>query len=92
MIVLAEGRRPGEDAEQWEIYGLLHLCTCLFIVAAAGIQNLTGESQTADGLQMNFLQSMLTNYTRIDKPKGKLPPLERRQIFLHLNFRDLMLI
>lgn len=48
----------------------MHLCTCLFIVTAAGIQNPTGESQTADGLQMNFLQSKLTNYTRINKSKG----------------------
>ncbi len=61
------GRRPGEDAEQWERYGLLHLCTCLFIVTAAGIQNLTGESQTADGLQIISLQFGLKNYTNTNK-------------------------
>lgn len=47
MIFLAAER----DLEK---IGLLHLCTCLFVVAAAGIQNLTGESQRADGLQMNL--------------------------------------
>lgn len=58
MIFLAAER----DLEK---IGLLHLCTCLFIVAAAGTQNLTGESQTADGLKNEFAFSLFQRITHM---------------------------
>lgn len=88
-IVLAE---EGElrDAEKIRTSGRdidsLHLRTCLFIVTAAGTQKPTGECQTADGLQMNFLQFKLTNYTRINKSKRTDTPkaLKKMSSFNHL--------
>lgn len=78
MLRKESTQRPGEDTGQWEGYGLLHLCTCLFIVTAAGTENPTGESQTADGLQMNFLQSKLTNHTHINKSETTATPQQRK--------------
>lgn len=66
MVFLAAER----DLEK---IGFLYLCTCLFVDAAAGIQNLTGEGQTADGLKTN-LPSVYFNELHICINKWKELP------------------
>lgn len=60
-------------AADLEKIGFLHLCTCLFVDAAAGIQNLTGEGQTADGLKTN-LPSLYFNKLHVCINKWKELP------------------
>lgn len=72
--------RSGGDTDLWERYWLLHLCTCLFIVTAAGTQNPAGGCQRADGLQMIFQQSKLTNDMHINKSKETATNWEAKSV------------